>query len=184
MRHEPAPVRASLRAVLDGMPLLPAYVVDFRFDVLAANPAAAALFGPGFGTGLTANTARALFLDDRMRDSQLDWPRIAREMVGNLRANLARHPGDGRLREVIDELRRSSADFADWWRDQTVAERTHGRKRIQHPEAGPLTVCYDVLGSRDGADQYLFTITPAGPADERKLRELITRHSRFRLAAI
>ncbi|WIM93375.1 helix-turn-helix transcriptional regulator [Actinoplanes oblitus] len=183
-RHEPAPVRPSLRAVLDGMPLLPAYVVDFRFDVLAHNAAAAALFGAEFGTGPTANTARALFLDEPMRATQLDWRRIAREMVGNLRANLARHPGDARLREVIDELGRASADFAGWWRDQTVSERTHGRKRIQHPEAGLLTVCYDVLGSPDGSDQHLFTITPEGAADELKLRGLITRYSRFRLAAM
>lgn len=176
-RHEPVPVSSSLRVVLDGMPLLPAYVADIRFDVLAHNAAATALFGPRFGTGTTANTARALFLDEQVRTLQLDWERIARETVGNLRANLARYPADGRLREVIAGLRRDSADFARWWQDQTVEERTNGRKRLRHPAAGELTVCYDVLGTRDGSGQILFTVTPAGPADERTLRQVIHRHS-------
>jgi transcriptional regulator with XRE-family HTH domain len=182
-RHEPAPVSPSLRAVLDGMPLLPAYVVDFRFDVLARNAAASALLGDDFGTGLAANVARQIFLDGRVRQTQLDWERIAREMVGNLRANQARHPGDARLRSVIDGLRRESADFAGWWHDQTVTERAHGRKRIRHPTAGDLTVCYDALGTRDGTDQCLFTITPASPADERALRTLIAGYSRSLLIA-
>ncbi|BCJ39828.1 DNA-binding protein [Actinoplanes ianthinogenes] len=180
VRHEPAPVRASLRAVLDGMPLLPAYVMDFRFDVLARNAAATAVFGDA----LRGNSVRQLFLDDRLRATQLDWARVAREMVGNLRANLGRHPRDARLREVIDELRGASAEFAGWWADQTVTERAHGHKRIRHPEAGELALCYDVLASQDGSEQYLFTVTPAGPADERKLRELIARHSRSRLVAV
>jgi hypothetical protein len=151
--------------------------VDFRFDVLGHNAAAAALFGADFGTGLAANSARLLFLDEGSRKAQLDWSRIAREMVGNLRANLARHPDDARLREVIDDLRRASADFAHWWQDQTVHERTYGRKRIRHPAVGEFTVCYNALCTSDGSDQYLYTLTPAGPTDEQALRTIIARHS-------
>ncbi|AEV85480.1 DNA-binding protein [Actinoplanes sp. SE50] len=178
-RHEAAPVSRSLRVVLDGMPLLPAYIIDFRFDVLACNAAARALFGDRFGA---ENVARQVFLDAGLRTSQLDWAQIAREMVGNLRANQARHPRDARLREVIDGLRRESAEFAGWWGDQTVVERSHGRKRIRHPVAGVITVDYDALATRDGSGHSLFTVTPAGPADERALRLVIGQHSRALLA--
>ncbi|GAA2333626.1 XRE family transcriptional regulator [Dactylosporangium salmoneum] len=118
-----------------------------------------------------------LFLAGDARRTQLDWTRIARETVGNLRANLARHPADPRLRELIDELRRDSPEFATWWHDQTVHERSHGRKRLWHPAAGELTVCYDALGTRDGSDQYLFTVTPATEPDAEKLRTILAAHT-------
>ncbi|MFE3189284.1 helix-turn-helix transcriptional regulator [Nocardia sp. NPDC059240] len=166
---------ASLRAILDGMPSLPAYLSDFRLDVLARNTAAAALFGPEFGPG--TNVARLTLLDPATRATQLDWDRIARETVGNLRRNLARHPDDPRLREVIAGLRTESPEFATWWDDHAVQDRSHGSKRIRHPEAGDLTVHYDNLTSPDGADHSLTVLTPADAATEVALRDILTTHA-------
>jgi len=170
-RHVQAPVSDSLRVLLRGMPTTPAYVVDFRFDVQAHNDAAAALFGSGFSVG--TNTAELLFLSPGIREVQLDWVRVARETVGNIRANLARHRDDPRLRALIADLRHRSADFSTWWDDQTVQARAHGRKRIRHPVGGELTVCYDVLAVQDGSDQRLLTITPADADAERVLRSIV-----------
>ncbi|MGW7539610.1 helix-turn-helix transcriptional regulator [Streptomyces sp. NPDC054770] len=174
-RRPSVPVGDSLRVLLAGMPMIPAYVVDFRFDVLAHNAAATALFGPDFGgSGIGGNTARVLFLEPGMREVQLDWARVARETVGNLRANLARHPDDPRLREVIAELRERSAEFTVWWDDHTVKQRAHGRKRLRHPVVGELAVCYDTLATLDDSDQCLIAVTPADPAAEAALRRLMT----------
>ncbi|GLW29131.1 helix-turn-helix transcriptional regulator [Actinoplanes regularis] len=170
-RHVPAPVSRSLGTLLHSMPTTPAWILDFRFDVLAHNAAAVALFGPGFAVGI--NTAEPLFLDPGARDFQLDWTRIAREHVGNLRANLARHPDDPRLRAVVGELRRQSGDFAGWWDDQTVEKRTNGTKRVLHPAAGMMTLHYDVLAVQDGSDQRLSVVTPADTEAENALRSLI-----------
>ncbi|MFR9798843.1 helix-turn-helix transcriptional regulator [Streptomyces sp. MS06] len=167
------PVSGSLRALMEGMPLLPAYLVDLRFDVLAHNSAAAALFGEDFGSGDTGNVARILFLSPRMRQMQLDWAQVARETVGNLRATLARHPDDPRLLEVVGELRSASPEFAIWWDDHTIRQRAHGTKRISHPSAGELAVNYDTLATLDGAGQCLIVVTPADPAAERCLRALM-----------
>ncbi|GAA0259443.1 helix-turn-helix transcriptional regulator [Actinomadura nitritigenes] len=175
--HVPAPLSGSLRAVLDGMPLLPAYVMDFRFDVLACNAAASALFGPEFGHGRMDNTARMLFLVPETRETNVDWAAFAREMVGNLRANQARYPDDPRLAEVVAELRAASRDFAAWWDDRHVHERSRGRKRIRHAAAGVMTVDYDMLAALDGSDQRLFVLTPADGASERALRGLVTAHA-------
>lgn len=172
-RHVASPVADSLRVLLAGMPLLPAYVVDFRLDVLARNEAAAALFGEDFGTGETANVARMLFLVPRVREAQLDWARIAGETVGNLRATLARHPGDRPLRALVDELYARSPQFAHWWDDHTVEQRSHGTKRVRHHAIGELTVCYDVLATQEGSDQCLVAVTPADAAAERALRQLM-----------
>ncbi|GIF20876.1 transcriptional regulator with XRE-family HTH domain [Actinoplanes tereljensis] len=170
-QHVPAPASPSLRTLLHSMPTTPAWILDFRFDVLAHNAAAVALFGPGFAIG--TNTAEPLFLDPGARAFQLDWTRIAREHVGNLRANLTRHPDDPRLKTLIAGLRRQSTDFAAWWDDQTVQERTNGTKRLLHPTAGVLTLRYDVLAVQDGSEQRLSVITPAGADTENALRSLV-----------
>lgn len=184
-RHVPARVSDSLRVLLEGMPLLPAYVVDFRLDVLARNTAAAALFGEDFGTGEAANAARLLFLSPQVRRTQLDWTRVARETVGNLRANLARRRDDPPLLALIAELRDRSTEFAVWWDDHTVQERAHGTKRIRHAEVGELTVCYDVLAAPGNPDQCLIVITPADVAAEQALRTLVAgRCSRRRFHGV
>jgi hypothetical protein len=90
-RHEPAPVSDSLRALLDGLPLLPAYVIDLRFDVLAHNAAAAALFGAAFGQGPAANTARQLFVDAGLRETQLTVTPATAADERALRALIGRH---------------------------------------------------------------------------------------------
>ncbi|WP_027341352.1 helix-turn-helix transcriptional regulator [Hamadaea tsunoensis] len=176
--HVSAPASQSLRALLHSMPTTPAWILDFRFDVLAYNAAAVALFGPGFAVG--TNTAEPLFLDPAARDFQLDWTRIAREYVGNLRANLTRHPDDPRLRALIGELRRRSTEFATWWDDQTVEKRTNGTKRVLHPTAGIMTLRYDVLAVQDGSDQRLSVITPADTDAENALRSLIFQRNGLR----
>ncbi|WP_306209080.1 helix-turn-helix transcriptional regulator [Actinoplanes sp. RD1] len=177
-RHVPAPASESLRTLLHSMPSTPAWIVDFRFDVLAHNAAAAALFGPGFTAG--TNTTEPLFLDPGSRDFQLDWTRIAREHVGNLRANLARHPGDPRLEALVATLRRGSRDFAAWWDDQTVQERTNGTKRILHPAVGVMTLRYDVLAVQDGSEQRLCAVTPADAHAGEALRSLVFGQSGLR----
>jgi transcriptional regulator with XRE-family HTH domain len=177
-RHVTLPVAASLRAILAGMPLLPAYVIDHRFDVLARNRAAAAMFGEGFGTGIAANTALLAFLDPGVRSTQLSWEQIAREIVGALRSASARHRDDQRLTEVVTLLRSQSPEFEAWWDDQTVQERSHGTKRVRHAIGGDLTLAYDMLAAQDGSEQRLFVLTPADEATEQALRTIVAAHAR------
>lgn len=171
-------VTSSLRAIMDGMPALPAYVLDHCFDVLASNAAARAMFGDGFGTGIAANAALMLFLDPDTERRQLSWEQIARETVGALRANAARYPDDPRLLAVIARLRAGNRDFDRWWGDHTVGERGSGAKRVAHPVAGVLTVAYDTLSVPDAAEQRLVVLTPVGAETEQRLRALVAAYSR------
>ncbi|MFL6116001.1 MAG: helix-turn-helix transcriptional regulator [Catenulispora sp.] len=173
-----AEVPASLRAVLDGMPMLPAWVFDHCFDVLAHNAAASAMFGDGFGTGAASNSALLLFLNPDVRKTQLSWEQIARETVGALRASLARYPQNRRLLAVVEQLRAGSPEFAGWWGDHTVDERDSGVKRVLHPTAGLMTVAYDTLAVRTGAEQRIMVLTPVDAPTEQRLRTLVAGYSR------
>lgn len=172
-----APVSPSLHAILAGLPLLPAYVIDHCFDILARNNAAAAFFGEAFGTSAVGNSAALVFLDADTRRTQLSWEQVARETVGALRANLARCPDDQRLREVVAELAAGSPEFATWWADQTVRERSRGMKWVRHDVGGEMSLRYELLGMLDGSDQRLVVLTPADEGAERALRRLVAARS-------
>ncbi|WP_228561259.1 helix-turn-helix transcriptional regulator [Catenulispora pinisilvae] len=180
----PDGVSPSVRAILDGMPALPAYVLDHCFDVLAHNAAATAMFGTGFGHGPLANVAFLLFFDEDMRRGQLSWEQVARETVGALRANAAKYPDDPRLQAVIARLRAESSAFAAWWGDHTVSERGSGVKRVAHPVAGVLTVAYDMLAAPGAVEQRLVVLTPVGAVTEQRLRALVTANAPARTSPL
>jgi transcriptional regulator with XRE-family HTH domain len=177
-----APLPSSMTYLLQGMPLIPAYVIDFRFDIQAHNDGAAALFGEDFGVGERRNAAAVLFEHAPTRASMLDWPRIARETVGNLRANYARHREDEQLSSLIERLRQADEDFARWWEDRAVEERAHGLKRLRIPDAGDLNLNYDYMTVSGRSDLRLVTLTPADAASEQGVRTLIALRTR-RLSA-
>jgi transcriptional regulator with XRE-family HTH domain len=63
-------VRATVQRILDSLTLAPAFVVDARLDILAANDVGRALYAPIFDDPIQSpNHARFLFLDRRAATS-------------------------------------------------------------------------------------------------------------------
>jgi len=69
---------------------IPAFVHNGRFDILYANPLAAALYSEHFRDPVRPpNSARFLFLDPRARAFYADWETAANDIVATLRARPA-----------------------------------------------------------------------------------------------
>jgi hypothetical protein len=155
---------------------VPAFVLGPRMDVLAWNPLGAALIAD-FATlpPERRNMPRLVFLDDDARRLYPDWETVARETVAYLRLAAGRAPDDADLAELIGELSLASPDFARWWADHDVREKTHGSKRMVHPEVGEMTLEYETLVLPDEPEQALVTYTaePGSPS-ETALRLLAT----------
>ncbi|SCC91463.1 Transcriptional regulator, XRE family [Thiomonas sp. X19] len=166
-RRDPAePLQASRAApaVLRSVQALqcPAYVLDRRWDVVAANALARDLFldwgGAGAEAGLAptppaakragARGARAelpalppnllqfLFLFPPARELIHDWEARAQRLVAEFRADCARHADSPPLAELIAALAAASPDFERCWRSQDVLAREGGERRFQHPRLG------------------------------------------------
>jgi transcriptional regulator with XRE-family HTH domain len=76
----------SVARLLDGMPMVPAYVRNRRLDILAANPVARALFcdvlhDPDAQGADLPNLARYLFLDPRSRSFYREWDTVAQDIA-------------------------------------------------------------------------------------------------------
>jgi hypothetical protein len=83
--HSSAAVRARrryqsrLRTYDEGL-AAPAYVRNYRFDLLGVNQLGRALFSDLYTAESTrANLARYLFLDRRAQDFYIEWPAVARD---------------------------------------------------------------------------------------------------------
>ena len=119
-RGEEAPVckppaeRASpsIRRLVQSLGPNPAYVIGRRWDYLAWNEAACALFGEFAAIPKPArNHLWQIFMDRSRRETLVDWEPSARLAVAKFRADTARHLGDSSFEELINALRQSSLDF-------------------------------------------------------------------------
>lgn len=120
----PEEVSATLRTLIENLGNAPAYVLGRRWDYLAWNSAACAVFGD-FGqiAPETRNHIWLTFMDPLRREMFGDWEVAARLAAAKFRADSARHLGDPSFEELIHALRRSSPEFCKAWKRHEVAPR-------------------------------------------------------------
>jgi transcriptional regulator with XRE-family HTH domain len=172
-RHAPAPrpnnperVEAALLHTLTSLTIQPAYVMGRRWDVLAWNRAAEAVFGDyGALQGDARNTMHLVFTDKRHRRLLTDWEDVARMAIGRFRADSARYVGDPDFERLIAALTAASPQFRAWWPERDVFRQLSGIKKIRHPEAGPMTFEHMSFSIDDGSDMKLIVYTPLPAQD-------------------
>lgn len=174
-RRAERPARAdrvppSVQLVLDGLPGSPAYVRDRCMNVIASNQLWRALFDNMDGhPGRRPNIARWTFLDPRSTEAYPGWATVAREIVHTLRASAAVQPGDTRLTQLLGELSARSEEFATWWAENRVFERSRGAKHVRNAVVGDLHLNYDafaVVGS-DDLTLVVYTADRGSPSEDR-----------------
>jgi transcriptional regulator with XRE-family HTH domain len=167
-------VRPGLHQFLDALDGQPAFVLGRRTDILASNRMARALLAD-FDRLRPAerNYARWVLLSDEARGLFVDWDVQARAAVESLRLDAGRDPDDPLTARLVDELTRLSPEFATWWSEHRVYQRTHGTKRLRHPFAGELTISYESLSLPGDADQTLFVYTTQAGTDSRQAMDLL-----------
>jgi len=167
----------SARRLLATLGIAPAYITGRRWDLLAWNAAAAAVFGD-FGTLPEGerNLVRVIFTDGELRRRFVDWEGTARGVLALFRADRGRYADDPWFAEVIDDLRRVSPEFGRWWPRHDVRERAAGRKEVEHPTVGRLILEPSALHLAGFPDLTLVVYAPLPEQDTaRKLQRLVRR---------
>ncbi|GGM23115.1 hypothetical protein GCM10010129_79320 [Streptomyces fumigatiscleroticus] len=162
-------VRPALRRLLDQLTHTPALVLGKRLDVLAWNPAAAALY-TDFASLPAArrNYVHLLFTDPVVRELHRNWKHDARDAVAALRMQAAADPDDPELSRLVGGLTIQDADFRTWWAEHYVNGASYGTKHYRHPLVGDLTLDCDTWVSPDGSGQRLMVLTaePDSPSHD------------------
>jgi transcriptional regulator with XRE-family HTH domain len=158
-RRETVP--AGIRQLLDTL-VLPAFVENRMFDVLAANRLATAL-SPAIRPG--GNRLRSVFLDESERDLHPDWERATGGMVAAFRASLGTDVDDPRIVQLVGELSLASERFRRLWARHDVKALVGAPARLRHPEVGALELRLEKLSIGDSGGQ-LLVIYHAEPGSE------------------
>jgi transcriptional regulator with XRE-family HTH domain len=152
-----APVVSTLVGRLDPFP---AYLKGRRWDVLAANRAARALFtdwsarDPG-----DRNQIWWMFTDPEARKVYVHWEKEASDMLGRFRAAAGRRPDDPDFTELIERLHQASPEVRSWWPRHDVAPVGSGTKHLHHPALGDVAFQHAVLQVADHPEQHLVYFT-------------------------
>ncbi|MDR6290970.1 transcriptional regulator with XRE-family HTH domain [Inquilinus ginsengisoli] len=169
-------ITPRLQRLLDAMAYSPAIVRTAAWDVVAWNRAAAAVLTDyGALPPEKRNVLRMIFCDPRVRAAQFDWDSVARFVVSAFRADATRAGAAAEVQPLVDELCRSSPEFATMWRDNEVQTHGDGVKRLHHPVLGPITMEYSAFAVDGRPDLQMIVYNPATAADLEQVRSLIGR---------
>ena len=162
-------VRPTVQRVLDSMSGTPAFVLNGRLDILAANALGFALYSPIYADpARPPNNARFIFLDPHATEFFRDWNKIANDTVALLRAEAGRDPYDRQLSDLIGKLSTRSDEFRVRWAAHDVRIHTTGVKLLHHPVVGDLELPFESFPLAADPSQSLLTYTaePESPTQD------------------
>lgn len=108
----------------------PAYVLNLRWDVLAFNAGADALFGFGAHAAARRNLLWLLFTDPLLRSRFAGWEEQAPLMLSSFRRDYARATQEADIHALVEELEKVSPEFKRWWRRHDVHAPCAGVRRL------------------------------------------------------
>lgn len=147
----PVKIPASALRLLDSLEH-PAFIEDPRLDILMANAAATAL-NPRLAPG--RNQLRDLLLDPDEQALHTDREASAACLAASLRYEMGGDIDDPRYTDLVDELNGSSPLFGRIWARHDVRAQRGAVLRLNHPQAGPLSLNREQLGINGAAGSKL-----------------------------
>ncbi|GIH25898.1 transcriptional regulator [Acrocarpospora phusangensis] len=169
IRHGAATERVSpgLVALIRSWPATPALVCGRFQDVLAINQSGSVLYD---GLVYRDNLLRMAFLDPEARTFYLDWERMARARVAQLRAAASLDVEHPYLTELVGELSLKSEEFRRLWAGPDIGDLGFTPRRLHHAVVGDLDVTGTVYNvNRAPGQQLLLLKADPGSASEQSL---------------
>jgi transcriptional regulator with XRE-family HTH domain len=200
LANQPVPAATSMsrqltpgvQRLLERLDDVPVAVFDAGWTLLAWNPGWAALMGePPAAAGRDRNLLWRYFLGGeqaagRVTHTEEQRRTFEESTVADLRSVAARYLDDDELHRLITDLIQQSPRFAALWQARAISARTSDRKRIDHPELGPVTLDCDVL-TVQGSDLRVvaYTAEPGSPdADKLALLGVVGQHQRAKVPGV
>jgi hypothetical protein len=154
-------VSPTVRRLIDNLGTSPAYLLGRRWDFLAWNEAASAVFGSLERLAAEKrNHVWLTFMDPARRELTPDWEQNARRMLARFRVDHAQHVGDPSFEKLVAKLLAHSPEFRRWWPRHEVASSGEGRKELLHPVVGRLAFEHAVFRRAEALEQRLILYSP------------------------
>ncbi|WP_430257534.1 helix-turn-helix transcriptional regulator [Neorhizobium sp. IRS_2294] len=167
-------ITPRLQRLLDTLDASPAFVKTATWDVVAWNAAAAVVLTDyGKLPEGQRNLLRQIFSSPSLRAKQHDWEGLARFVVGAFRADAARAGAMSEVSDLVDELSKSSPEFAAFWGENDVRLQSDGLKRIEHPDLGTVELEYSAFSVDGRPDLGMMVYNPVDPAMAARIRQRV-----------
>ncbi len=169
-------VRPSLQRYLDALGRNPAYVIGKRWDRLAWNAAACAVFDDFAVLPLRErNVIWALFTNPTRRRLYVNWEQVAQDTLARFRVSYGQYAGDPLFTELVEDLQRASPEFRRWWPRHLVRRDPSGIKLLEHPLCGRLVLEHHSFQTFDTPPLRVVVYTPLAEANTpQKLEQLLS----------
>ncbi|MCD9033120.1 helix-turn-helix transcriptional regulator [Luteimonas sp. Y-2-2-4F] len=124
----------------------PAYVINLRWDAVAWNAAADALFGFAGREREARNLLRMVFADPALRRRLPDWEEDAPRLLSHFRCDLAVAPDDPGMRALIEALQALSPQFRRWWAaPPAISGHRRGIGTVEDPQGRRRRFAHELL---------------------------------------
>lgn len=168
-----APVDPQLRYLSEALAPNPAAVLTTWWDVLAYNRSYGALLGNLDALDPSErNILMNAFTHVRRQDILENWALSADQLVGQLRAKLARYPDDERGHSLLSTLKDTGEPFNAIWNSYVVKHFEVSRVAFRIEGLPRLEFDFIKLMTADDESQQLVTYTPANAETEAALPAL------------
>jgi transcriptional regulator with XRE-family HTH domain len=147
VQHRPAPIAPDEEESVEGEVIrmidalnMPALVMTWRWDVIAWNELAAAVFRDYSKLeGKQRNLLRHLLTDPRYRADPAEHEAIVSRVLAKFRVDYSQAADDPQMNALVEELAASCPIFDEHWMRGEVVNRSHGINVTRHPQLGGLT---------------------------------------------
>lgn len=162
-------IQPVYRLLLDQLDPCPAMITNHRFDVLAWNRSHAAMFGDFGDCDLDdRNMLWYMFTAPQARKLVSNWADDAAQMVALFRSQASELLSSAPFAQLIDKLRRASAEFDMLWERRDLAGFSPGWQQLEHPRIGRIALQPVKLYAVDQDRTLVAYLTdPAGPVHQR-----------------
>jgi hypothetical protein len=165
-----------LQRLVDAVVPNVASVYDIHFDYLAWNePYRRIRHDPADLAVGRRNLLWMMFTDAENRARMTTWDRAARVLLSQFRAAAGRYPGDMRFAELAAALTEASPQFRDWWATYPVRYFRPAKIRINHPQAGRITLEMFQLRLEDNPSLLMVIQVPADPVSHDRVAAQLAR---------
>lgn len=172
-------VSPSVQMMLDEFNPNPAYIIGRRYDFLAWNAAAEAVFkisrpSPPHDYNLMWRQ----FTDPVWREGSEDWETVSRRIVAEFQTSRARYLEDVSFSQLIADLKNVSSDFTRMWQGHEAPGSLDGYKKLHHPALGVLEFEHITLQFPNDPDQRMMLYLPDTATKSRLEQNLLASRSK------
>ncbi|WP_052569326.1 helix-turn-helix transcriptional regulator [Ktedonobacter racemifer] len=160
------PGNTTYQAILDGLGIYPAILIDRRLNAVAWNESASRVLG-NFASNCERerNMVWCIFMNATLRERLVHWERVARLSLAFLRAKSDQYAGEIWFTDLIADLRQASPEFRSWWPKHEIRLTCHDHYEIDHPLVGRLMLQASNLVEPSRPDLRLAVLTPLPQED-------------------